>query len=101
MQNYFAWEGEAVIPFLKIDTGHAKEVDLDGDGTIEIVATHGTPMASSIYKRENNEFFSSSVNEALDVESAWLLADNRFEVQEKVGAAAEWYRYRSGEWIAV
>lgn len=79
VQNYFSIEDGKAVPFLRVETGHATEVDLDDDGTEEIISSHGTPISTYIYKWEDGEFSISNVNEALGATSVYLNEEKQFE----------------------
>ncbi|MCI3922589.1 hypothetical protein MO973_20365 [Paenibacillus sp. TRM 82003] len=72
IQNYFIVENGAAAPFLRVDTGHAREIDLDGDGASEIVSTHGTPMRTYLYRFDDGGFAVADVNAALGADSVHL-----------------------------
>ncbi|WP_152970627.1 hypothetical protein [Bacillus sp. FJAT-28004] len=56
IQNYFEMADGKPNPFLLVDTGHAEEVDLDGDGIEEVVSKHGLPLLTFVYKWEDGAF---------------------------------------------
>jgi hypothetical protein len=56
IQNYFEMADGNPIPFLLVDTGHAEEVDLDGDGIEEVVSKHGLPLLTFVYKWDDGAF---------------------------------------------
>ncbi|MGG1637736.1 hypothetical protein [Paenibacillus sp. NRS-1760] len=56
IHNYFEMKDGSPIPFLLVDTGHAKEVDVDGDAIEEVVSKHGLPLLTFVYKWEDDAF---------------------------------------------
>jgi hypothetical protein len=97
IQNYYSIEDGRLIPFLRVDTGHAEELDLDGDGTVEIVSSHGTPIHTYIYKWADGKFSVVNVNESLNAVSVFLDEDNSFNVQLEIGSnLIKQYEYKSG-----
>ncbi|MGO4184813.1 hypothetical protein AB4Z17_26950 [Paenibacillus sp. TAF43_2] len=56
IHNYFEMKDGSPIPFLLVDTGHAEEVDLDGDGIEEVLSKHGLPLLTFVYKWEDGAF---------------------------------------------
>ncbi|TLS54016.1 hypothetical protein FE782_01305 [Paenibacillus antri] len=65
---------EADTVLLRVDTGNAMEVDLDGDGTEEVVSEHGLPSQAYVYRWEGGRFEYADVNEALDADSVRYVA---------------------------
>lgn len=63
--NYFLLEDTLPKKILTVD-GHVKEVDLDQDGTVEIISSTGTPTDTYIYKWINDQFSVANVNKSLD-----------------------------------
>ncbi|WP_276353384.1 hypothetical protein [Cohnella caldifontis] len=96
VQNYYAIDNGGLSPFLRIDTGHAAETDLDGDGTAEIVSTHGTPAQTYLYKWSEGAFTVADVNEALGAVSVYLNDKHQFEAFYSQDRPIERYEYRSG-----
>jgi len=56
IHNYFEMKDDKPIPFLLVDTGHAEEVDVDGDTIEEVVSKHGLPLLTFVYKWEDGAF---------------------------------------------
>ncbi|MGO4698034.1 hypothetical protein AB4Z50_27500 [Paenibacillus sp. 2TAB26] len=56
IHNYFEMKDGKPIPFLLVDTGHAEEVDVDGDAIEEVVSKHGLPLLTFVYKWEDGAF---------------------------------------------
>ncbi|MBO9598509.1 MAG: hypothetical protein J7559_11925 [Cohnella sp.] len=100
LHNYYRLDNGEILPFLLVDTGHAAEIDLDGDGMEEIVASHGLPMQAYVYSFKDGRFKWADVNEALGATHVILNADNRFEVQAEQGSSEHSrYVYRNGSLI--
>ncbi|MEX1031379.1 MAG: hypothetical protein WDZ91_15250 [Paenibacillaceae bacterium] len=98
VQNYFSIEDEKITPVLRVETGQTVELDLDGDGSVEIVSSHGTPMTTYIYEWEDGEFSVSNVNESLNAISINLTDDKKFNVQYKVGSnTTKLFEYKMGK----
>lgn len=99
VRNYFALEGGAIEPFLLVDTGHAEEVDLDGDGVPEIVATGGLPMFAYVYRYKDGRFEMADVNAALGAQAVvWDGNENLFKAQLAAGETRHAnYRYTQGK----
>ncbi|WP_419885272.1 hypothetical protein [Paenibacillus sp. B-A-8] len=64
---------------LQIDTGHSKELDVDGDGSIEGVAAHGNPMSAYIYRWNVDHAEVTFVNDALKADSVVLTDEGIYE----------------------
>jgi hypothetical protein len=96
VQNYFSMEDGKIVPFLRVETGHATEVDLDGDGTVEIVSSHGTPIQTYIYKRSDGKFTVVNVNEALGATSVYLNDEKKFEAFFNKTDTNNLFEYNSG-----
>lgn len=96
VQNYLSMEDGKIIPFLRVETGHATEIDLDGDGTVEIVSSHGTPNQSYIYKWSDGKFTVTNVNEALGATSVNLNDEKQFEAFFNKNDTNNLYEYNSG-----
>ncbi|HZG84591.1 hypothetical protein [Paenibacillus sp.] len=96
VQRYFAVADGTVVSALRIDVGHADEVDLDGDGAAEIVASHGAPISTYIYKRENGSFLVANLNDALRAESVRYVGGGTFEASVAGDPKAARYVYAGG-----
>lgn len=96
VQNYFTVESGHIHPFLRIDTGHATELDPDGNGSVEIVASHGTPMETYIYKWEDEKFSVANVNQSLKAISVHLDEEKRFNAFFEEGNTSKQFAYESG-----
>lgn len=96
VQRYFAINEGTVVPVLRIDVGHAVPADLDGDGTTEFVASHGTPLRTYIYKRESGGYFAADLNEALQALSVLYGEDGTFLAQLEGGPETVRYEYDAG-----
>jgi hypothetical protein len=96
VQNYFSMEDGKIVPFLRVETGHATEVDLDGDGIVEIVSSHGTPYQSYIYKWSDGKFTVANVNEALGGTSVDLNDEKQFEAFFNNTDSIKLFEYNSG-----
>ncbi|MGF7036120.1 hypothetical protein J2T17_007171 [Paenibacillus mucilaginosus] len=99
IQNYFSQESGIVSLYLRIDTGHASIVDLDGDGNSEIVSSHGTPMRVFLYKIDKNEILMVNLNEALNAEDVFLEDTGIFRAANIDTSVIEKYKYQSGKLI--
>lgn len=96
VQNYFLNDDGIIKPFLRIDTGHAIEVDLDADGHVEIVATHGMPNQTYIYEWREGKFLLTDVNEMLAATSVFYNDDNKmFEAYYGESDTTEFLKYSS------
>lgn len=96
VQNYYVIGNGKVAPFLLVDTGHAVEVDLDGDGMIEIVSTHGTPSSAYIYKWSDGKFAVANVNDVLGATSVYLNDNKQFEAFFETNNTNTLFEYESG-----
>ncbi|MFC5531206.1 hypothetical protein [Cohnella yongneupensis] len=98
VQNYYALEDDGgIAPFLRVDTGHAQEIDLDGDGTTEIISTYGLPTQTYVYAYEDNRFKMADVNAALGALAVYLGNNGGFEANYELGSAvAAHYDYTKG-----
>lgn len=99
VQNYFSLENGEITPFLRVDTGHAVELDLDDNGTTEIVSSHGTPNQSYVYKWEKDRFYVSNINDTLNATSVYLDEESQFNVSYEDPNTIEKYKYQSGSLI--
>lgn len=95
VQNYFSIDGE-ITPFLRIDTGHATEADLDENGTSEIVSSHGTPMQTYIYRWDDGKFIVSDVNKALGAISVYINEEMQIEAFFDQDQKNKLFEYDSG-----
>lgn len=66
--NYYIIKNQIPEPLLQVD-GHVFESDLDGNGTIEIISSYGTPTETSIYVKENDKFMVTNVNKNIGATS--------------------------------
>lgn len=96
LQNYYAVEDGGIRPFLRVDTGHAEELDLDGDGTEEIVSSHGTPISTYLYRWDNGTFSIADLNEALGALSVYVDGGKRLHVSFEDAVQEELYVYQAG-----
>lgn len=96
---YASIDKGSVEPLLRVDTGHAAEIDLDGDGSSEIVAVHGTPASTHLYRASRRGWEAVSLNDALGAFSVFLLPDGGFEVLAEPGEPAAIYDYDDGRFI--
>lgn len=64
---------------LQIDTGHSKELDVDGDGSFEGVSAHGNPMSAYIYRWNVDHAEITYVNDALKADSVVLTDEGIYE----------------------
>ncbi len=96
IQNYYSIEGGLIVPFLRIDTGHATEIDLDGNGTVEIISSHGAAIQTYIYKWENEQFSMADVNEALGATSVYLNPDEQLEAFYHTTQTSQLISYDAG-----
>lgn len=96
VQNYYTIEGGKINTFLCIDTGHALEVDLDGNGTVEIISSHGAAIQTYIYKWENDQFTIADVNEALGATSVYLNPDEQLEAFYHTTQTSQRFSYDAG-----
>lgn len=95
VQNYFEIEDGKIKPFLKVTTGHVKEVDLEGDGKSEIVSLHGSPMLAHIYKWDNGAFKVANINEALGALHVSHTEENLFRVLFNGSKELVMYQYKT------
>jgi len=77
MTNYFTLENDIPKPFLRVATGHGKEIDLDDDGIFEIVSQHGTPTLTMVFKYNDNKWRVADVNKSLDALSVYFDSDEK------------------------
>lgn len=96
IQHYLTVEDGEITPFLRVATGNTMEVDIDGDGTAEIVSIHGTPLETYIYKWQEGEFWVTSVNKSLGATYVFLNQDRLFEVMFTGSDDIELFEYKSG-----
>lgn len=76
LSNYYTIDADGKpAGLLQINTGHAREVDIDGDGYWEAAAAHGLPMTAYIYRWSNGYAEYSYLNEVLDADSVVLRED--------------------------
>ncbi|WP_309120009.1 hypothetical protein [Paenibacillus sp.] len=84
--------GDVVL--LRVDTGNASEVDLDGDGAEEVVSAHGLPSQAYVYRWDGERFEFADVNEALDADSVRYVPDaDVFEAYSSSTETTTDYRY--------
>lgn len=96
-QYYRIMEGRAPEGVVKVDTGHAMERDMDGDGEPDIVANHGTPLSSYIYIRQGSVIRMAAVHDAIGDSALTLTADGVYETYGRSKLQAEITgRYRLG-----
>jgi hypothetical protein len=82
------------IVLLRVDTGHAAVVDLDGDGTEEVVSEYGTPQSTYVYRWDGERFETADVNEALQADSVRFVPEEGLFAAESTGEpSASRYRY--------
>jgi hypothetical protein len=96
VQNYYSIEHGKINTFLCIDTGHALEVDLDGNGTVEIISSHGAAIQTYIYRWENDQFTIADVNEALGATSVYLNPDEQLEAFYHSTQTSQRFSYDAG-----
>lgn len=77
---------------LQIDTGHAREWDVDGDGFPEATAAHGLPMTAYVYRWKNGYAEYAYLNDDLDADSVVLREDLIYEASGIGDAQPSLYR---------
>lgn len=100
VQNYYSLEQNSISPFLTVDTGHARILDLDHNGVSEIVSSHGTPMHINLYKLDSG-ISMANLNEALNATNINLDEAGNFNVSDEDSKLAEKYKYVSGKLVLV
>lgn len=101
VKNYFSAEEDEIYPFLQIATGNATETDLDGDGTVEIISSHGAHIQTYIYIWEDEDFYVANVNEALDATSVYVNEEKQIIAFYDTNSPNKVYTYDSGILILV
>jgi hypothetical protein len=76
--NYLSVENKIPTLFLQLNMA-TTEIDLDGDGKLEIVASSGTPTETTLFKYKDGQLLSVSLNEALGALSVTVLPDGIIE----------------------
>lgn len=95
--RYFSIADGTIEPFLTVDNGHAREIDVDGDGVMEVISSHGLPMQTFLYKWQDDQFMMANVNEALGAVSVYFDEQaNDFKVQYEVGGVEKSFIYKDG-----
>jgi hypothetical protein len=69
--NYFIIQPDRVEPFIRID-GQVVELDLDEDGTEEIIATGDLSPITTVYKVTGGSITAANINQALGAETVKL-----------------------------
>jgi len=91
---YVEIEDGSATELLRVATGHATEIDLDGDGAEEIVSEHGTPSSAHLYRWDGERYQVADLNEALGAESVrYVTETGRFEAGSVSAGKAREYRY--------
>lgn len=91
--HYFAIDSDSNPKgLLTVDTGHASEQDVDGDGYSEVVSIHGTPTRIFLYRWNKDHAEIADVNEALKVDSVTLTPGLILEAENIGGEKPEQYR---------
>lgn len=96
LENYFEIRGGKIHPFLRVATGNTSEVDLDNDGTDEIISSWGTLTTTYVYKRVRGQFYVANINKALGATAVLLNSQNIFNVWFTNAKGPIQYQYKSG-----
>ncbi|WP_341346431.1 hypothetical protein [Paenibacillus sp. FSL H3-0469] len=86
---------------LQVSTGHTREVDVDRDGSTEVVAAHGTPMSAYVYRWHNGHAEEAYLNDALQADSVMLRDDLVYETADLGESQVMEYRLIPEELIPV
>ncbi|AIQ49430.1 hypothetical protein R70723_28765 [Paenibacillus sp. FSL R7-0273] len=78
---------------LLVDTGHAREIDIDRDGAAEVLSAHGTPTAAYVYRLYEGHAEEAYINAALQADSVVLRDDLIFEASHLGHADVQEYRF--------
>lgn len=90
---YFSIDDGIPKPLLRIDTGLARELDLDFDGSDEIVASSGLPINSYVYRWNRDRVEVSDLNEALGAASVTLSPERAIEASNERDGLVKLYWY--------
>lgn len=91
---YLQVDEEDVTPLLRVDTGNASELDLDHDGTEEILSTFCCTMQTMIYRKQGDGFSYVDVNEVLGAPYVYVGEDGILQVQYSEEDAIKRMAYR-------
>ncbi|WP_379147825.1 hypothetical protein [Paenibacillus sp. sgz500992] len=93
LSNYYNIDNKGTpAEMLRIDTGHTRELDVDGDGYREAVAAHGTPMTAYVYRYHSGYAEFIYLNDALQANSVVLRDDLVYEASDIGGEITREYR---------
>jgi len=90
---YFSIENGIPKPLVRIDTGLARELDLDFDGSDEIVVSSGLPTKTYVYRWNKDRVEASDLNEALGAASVTLSPELAIEASNERNGLVNLYWY--------
>lgn len=78
---YWFYEDSPENQVIQVD-GNTSEIDIDDDGTKEIIATTGTIPETSIFRLDENKIESANVNQSINAQAVSMINEQRkiFEV---------------------
>ncbi|MFC0215130.1 hypothetical protein ACFFK0_22290 [Paenibacillus chartarius] len=95
--RYIAWdEGQPPKLELLVEEGHAAELDVDGDGKREVIASGGTNPAIVLYKQNvDGAVLRAELNEPLKADSVTVTEEGVFEAMSVSSPDVRLYRLAS------